>query len=1057
MNRLRNLLVCLGPALLLAAGQARAQTAVWSDNFETNAAGHWSANSVWHIGSPTAGPAVNGDGFRAHSGATCAYTENYHANTDARTICSFYNGSNTLVVPPAEQSPRLRFWHWFNLANALGFVEISTNQGSTWTQFSPTYQSITSGGVWSRPDIDLSAYAGQSVQFALRFYGSSSGGNALGWYVDDMEVDTGAPALNFPESFEFDPKMTDWAVDFGTWEIGRPTSGPNRAHTGTNCAGTVLAGNYPFYADTRLMSPPFAVPTTGSATLRFWQWYSFSTALGFVEVNDGFDTVTSVTNTTIITNGTGTLNTNIYELFGAAIPGYATNFYWNPTIGGWTNGTKAMGNVLDFNFSPYRFDAGDAPLATVGSGGLVDYRGSILPFPVSAAATNFLAWQGMIWNSPINGSDNPVGYFATNYNYTYTTNATVVTGSTVWNQVSPTFQNTSTHNTWVQQAVDLSAYAGKTVQIAFHFGSGAGSAAGWYVDDLSLAAPPELFVPTNIVMYSGELLSVTNYASNNLFPNAQYTFTLSSPPPHVAITTNGMITWQTSPNQPSSTNTITVVVTDNDVPPLSATNSFTVTVVNPFVLTVPPTQIIYAGQTLLVTNYATNALGPDDTFTFTLLSPVLTNMDLSDLTYDGVISWPTAITQPAKTYTNIIVATDNDLPAYSATNHFLVIVSKTPPPVLTVPTNLTIYAGQILTVTNKATSVVFPDGTFTFNLLSDPTGIDQSDFPVDGVLVWTSNPTNKASTKTITIMVTDDQSELSATNNIKVTVLPTPVPSLILPAALTNYPGQQLAVNISATNVALPNAVYTFALTASSTNFFITNNSDSSAVLTWTNTGIRNGILYWTNNSVSPRTNTINVWVQGDTADWTSRATNHFALVFLPPPPPYLNPPTNPAFYVGQTFTNVLSATNDFLPGTNFTFALTAVLTNGVLKTNMLIWTNAAVLPGVYPVYVKITDDSVPPLRTTNKLSVMVLPFPSQLAITNVISTANGGKNLFQFSIKTPWTNTTWRIEATTNLDASDADWLPIFTNKTAPGGTLMFTDLLATNFLQRYYRVVFP
>jgi len=90
----------------------------------------------------------------------------------------------------------------------------------------------------------------------------------------------------------------------------------------------------------------------------------------------------------------------------------------------------------------------------------------------------------------------------------------------------------------------------------------------------------------------------------------------------------------------------------------------------------------------------------------------------------------------------------------------------------------------------------------------------------------------------------------------------------------------------------------------------------------------------------------------------------------------------------------------------------------------------------------------------TNTFSVAVLPLPTQLTLTNLTFLTKGGRK-FQFSIQTPWTNTPWRIEATTNLDATN--WLPVYTNKTGAGGALLFTDQLATNFLQRYYRAVFP
>ena len=44
------------------------------------------------------------------------------------------------------------------------------------------------------------------------------------------------------------------------------------------------------------------------------------------------------------------------------------------------------------------------------------------------------------------------------------------------------------------------------------------------------------------------------------------------------IDTNGVITWTPTEGQGPGTNTITTVVTDNGVPPLSATNSFEVMV-----------------------------------------------------------------------------------------------------------------------------------------------------------------------------------------------------------------------------------------------------------------------------------------------------------------------------------------------------------------------------------------------------------------------------------------------------------------------------------------------
>jgi hypothetical protein len=583
MNRLRLLIPCLCAALFLLAGRSRAGTVVWSENFDTNAASRWIIPKGWHISAPTAGPKTNAAGHRAFSGANCANTQNYAVNTNVRLICTNYNGSSTLDIPSADQFPRLRFWHWFNLQSALSYVEISTDGGSNWIQLSPTYKNITGGGVWSRPYIDLTDYAGQSVMFALHFFGAFTS-NQLGWYVDDMEVVTSTepPTLHFPESFESDPRMSDWSVDFGTWQIGVPTTGPTnnalgfRAHSGTNCAATVLDGTYANYVDSRLTSPPFTVPAT-APTLHFWQWYSFVSALGYVEISNGTNTGSTVTNITITTNVVASLDTNVYQLFGAANTNYSTPLYWNPTIGAWTNATKMLGSVLDFNYGQYRYEAG-TPATFANGGTFNDYiTPTVFPSPPSTTPTNFLSLQGTNWFSTIvGGNDVGIGYFGTNYTYTYSTNTTVVTTGGTWNQIGPTWEPGSA-KTWTEQSLDLSAYAGQTVQIAFHFTSGQGTALGWYLDDISMTAAPTLIVPTNQFVNFGQQFTNILTATNPVEPASVFTFALAEPSPDVIIKTNGVVIWTNTTVAPG-TYEILAKVTDHNTPPLSDTNMFSVTV-----------------------------------------------------------------------------------------------------------------------------------------------------------------------------------------------------------------------------------------------------------------------------------------------------------------------------------------------------------------------------------------------------------------------------------------------------------------------------------------------
>jgi hypothetical protein len=564
-------------------------------------------------------------------------------------------------------------------------------------------------------------------------------------------------------------------------------------------------------------------------------------------------------------------------------------------------------------------------------------------------------------------------------------------------------------------------------------------------------------VPPAQNIYVGQSLTVTNYAYNDFFPDDTFTFTLLSGMTNADVSnlaTNGVLTWPNTTALKARTYTNIVKVTDDNTQ-FSTTNSFLIGVSNPppAVLTVPPPQAIFAGQPLTVTISATNIAFPDDTFTYELLSGLTNaaaNLDDSDLAVDGVLNWATTTALKAGTYTNVVKATDNNAPGFIATNKFVIVVSNPPLPVLSVPPTQTNYAGRRLDVTLSASNFAFPDATYSFATNSAPTGVVITSIDAtDAELTWTPTAAQATNLYLLSIKVADDNSPpLSATNRFLVIVAPPPrPPTLIIPApSPTNYAGQTLAVLVSATNAVLPDAQFTFRLPAPSTNYWLATNG----VLTWTNTGISNGVLTWTNNSVSPGTNLIAVAVSDDSVPALS-ATNSFAMIFLPPLPPTLAVPANPTVYVGRALTVTNYATNAFLPTASYAFSLPFPSTNVVITAaGVLTWTNLAALPGTNLVFVKVTDNSVPPLSATNSFSILVTPAPPVLGA----SLLSGGLG-FKVSFQTI-SNTTWRIQATTNLNAA-ASWLPVFTNTVGPGGTLQFTDQMATNFLRRFYRAVNP
>src|SRR5439155_18261869 len=152
-----------------------------------------------------------------------------------------------------------------------------------------------------------------------------------------------------------------------------------------------------------------------------------------------------------------------------------------------------------------------------------------------------------------------------------------------------------------------------------------------------------------------------------------------------------VIHWTPSEVQGPSTNTITTVVTDNGVPPLSATNSFKVIVneVNDApVLTVPTDRTVTELSTLTVTNSASDADLPANTLTFSLVAaPAGVNLDPNS----GVLTWTPTEAQGPSTNLITVKVTDNGTPQSSDTKSFTIVVAEAnSAPVLTVPTDRTV-------------------------------------------------------------------------------------------------------------------------------------------------------------------------------------------------------------------------------------------------------------------------------------------------------------------------------------------------------------------------------
>ncbi len=250
------------------SGLGRADEVIlWKEDFEDIAGANdrWHADfGVWEMGKPAESQG------KAYQGQNCAKTVlggNYPETADSRLI-----RHEKFVVPPASENPRLRFWHYYSFSvSDSAWVEIR-EEGGNWEQLSPNSW-YWWDSAWTRPLMDLSKYAGKKVEIGFYFQARDCcdwGDVSSGWYIDDVEVVTGPRDFLNPEDFE--NGLGEWWVDRGVWEVG-----PGPAHSGLGVAKTILNGNYPENADSRLVSPPFVVPPAGeNPRLRFWHYYSFS-------------------------------------------------------------------------------------------------------------------------------------------------------------------------------------------------------------------------------------------------------------------------------------------------------------------------------------------------------------------------------------------------------------------------------------------------------------------------------------------------------------------------------------------------------------------------------------------------------------------------------------------------------------------------------------------------------------------------------------------------------------------------------------------------------------
>lgn len=80
------------------------------------------------------------------------------------------------------------------------------------------------------------------------------------------------------------------------WAYGHPTTGPGNGHTGANCYGTNLNGNYGNGINVELISTPFDCSMISDVELRFWRWLQneLNYDMAYLDVSSNHSTWTTI-------------------------------------------------------------------------------------------------------------------------------------------------------------------------------------------------------------------------------------------------------------------------------------------------------------------------------------------------------------------------------------------------------------------------------------------------------------------------------------------------------------------------------------------------------------------------------------------------------------------------------------------------------------------------------------------------------------------------------------------------------------------------------------------
>ena len=517
---MKYLLIALAVLMFPASLLSQIPDTLFFEHWESGIGSWYADNGVWEVGNPTVGP---DSGFMSENCAGTILGGNYPAYANTHLISSFI--ALPSILP--DESIQLKLWHWFRLQqfNSIypypydpdkGQIQISVN-GGNWQNVGTPFTGISP--VWTQVVLDLSAYADSTIRLAF-YFTSTPNNEDNGWYIDNILIEKLIVTPGIPDDFELG--VGDWGADNGLWQVGVPTTGPTSAHSGQNVAGTILGGNYPAYAGTRLISSKMTLPPNESLQLKFWQWfyteeynstypYPYDPDLGRIQIsvnNGGWQTIAGTY------SGISTLWTQVVvDLSAYADSTVRFAFYFTST-----GNNQNMGWYIDdvsIETGPFTFlnpDSFELGVDSWSADNGLWQVGTPIIGPDSAHSGQYCAGTVLEGNYPSNANTRLISpeitlttqsgqfpglffwhwfrlqEYSSIYPYPYDPDEgriQVSVNGGIWQTVGGPITGISP--VWTQYYVDLSAFVDSTVRIAFYFtSSGNNEDNGWYIDDIRI-------------------------------------------------------------------------------------------------------------------------------------------------------------------------------------------------------------------------------------------------------------------------------------------------------------------------------------------------------------------------------------------------------------------------------------------------------------------------------------------------------------------------------------------------------------------------------------------